>query len=409
MKIPPRRRALLIAALGALLLGVAVPARASAPPVDAPNATAGNYGWFEAGLPWSGPFSDPTIVRAGNTYYAYSSGAGGRYLGVLASTDLTHWTIHPRWTSAAAPWLGGPDPSSDPQLPVEIRTSAQIPGDKWNDNDALVRPALWAKVVAFNAWYRRDYWAVGVTQINSTWYAYAPVKVSDTLADGTRDPEGFGRYCLTVATAPSPLGPFRDTSSHPYYCDPDPAGSIDPEPYTDPTTGRKYLTWKATGRRSRPGVVGYPVTLKAVQLDGYGRMIGPVARLLTTNEGSWEGYSIENPSMIRWNGRWYLFYSGNSFQADRAGHSPYATGYAICTGPLGPCRRPATTPLMTSTPTESGEGGASAFVDGSGALRLAYASYWPGEYRTGTSIPQPRRLHIATLAARADGTLVRTR
>ena len=114
---------------------------------------------------------------------------------------------------------------------------------------------------------------------------------------------------------------------------------------------------------------------------------------------------MENPSMIRYHGRWYLFYSANSFQADRSGHSPYATGYAICVGPAGPCAAHQPRPLMGSTAAESGMGGAQAFIDSRGALRLIYASYTPGEYRTNHPIRQPRRMHIAKLTPRPNGTL----
>ena len=95
--------------------------------------------------------------------------------------------------------MGGPDPRHDPNIPVEIRRSAQSAGDIWNLNDALVRPAAWGLPMAYNVWEHRTYWAVGVVQIGKRWYAYAGVQISSRLGDGTVDPEGFGRYCLTVA------------------------------------------------------------------------------------------------------------------------------------------------------------------------------------------------------------------
>ena len=356
------------------LAGTAVAAAGGPPPTDAGNATRGNYGWFEAGRSWSGQFADPHVVRVGRTYYAYSPGAGGRYLGVLTSPDLVHWTIHKRWSTAKAPWQGGPDPRHDPHIPVEIRQSSQSSGDIWNLNDALVRPAKWGLPKAYNAWEHRTYWAVGVIPIGTRWYAYAGVQISSRLGDGTADPDGFGRYCLTVASSVHPLGPFRDiTGSHPLYCDADPGGSIDPSPYVDPSTGQTWLTWKANGRRSRPGVKGYPSSLKTVRLDSTGHMTGPIHTLLATNEGSWEGSTVENPSMVYWHSHWYLFYSANSFLADRAGHSPYATGYALCSGPAGPCRRISTRPLMASTAREAGPGGADAIVDLSDAVELEHA------------------------------------
>jgi hypothetical protein len=384
---------------------IAPTVRLSPPATDADNATPGNYGWFEAGLAWRGEFADPMVVKYGATYYAYSSGAGGRYLGVQTSSDGVHWLAHPRWSTHNAPWAGGPDPRTDTSIPAEIRASGDTLGNIWNNNDALVRPAAWGRPVIVNTWLRQSYWAVGVAKIGSTWFAWAPVKYSDRLADGTVDPDGFGRYCLTLATARSPLGPFRDvTGSKPWYCDPDPAGSIDPSPFVDPATGSTWLVWRSAGRISRPGVKGYPAAIKSVKIDATGHMASGIHTLLTTNEGSWEGYVIENPSMIQYKGRWYLFYSGNSFLVDRAGHSPYATGYAVCATPYGPCHRLSPSPLMASNSRESGPGGASAFIDPAGNLRLAYASYWPGEYRY-YPIHQPRRMHIVTVTWHSDGTL----
>jgi beta-xylosidase len=317
---------------------------------------------------------------------------------MLSSRDLVHWKIHKHWSNHAAPWMGGPDPRHDQSIPLAIRQSAQTPGDMWNLNDALVRPAQWGERVDYGPWLQRSYWATGVAKIRGRFYTYAGVKLSDRFADGSADPNGFGRYCLTVATATSPIGPFHDiTGGRPLYCDRDPGGSIDPSPYVDPKTGRTWLTWKASGSRGGPGVSGYPSALKSALLDSRGRITGRIHTLLTTRQGSWEGTTIENPSMVHWHRHWYLFYSGNWFGVDRAGHSPYATGYAICNGPAGPCKRLTATPLMQSTARESGPGGASAIVDLQKRLHLAYASYWPGEYRANAGIHQPRRMHIVTV------------
>jgi hypothetical protein len=264
----------------------------------------------------------------------------------------------------------------------------------WNLNDALVRPAKWGKRVDITPWIRRSYWATGVAKIRGRYYAYAGVKISDTFAGGAPDPNGFGRYCLTVAISKKAAGPFHDiTGNHPLYCDADPGGSIDPSPYVDPRTGQTWLTWKASGSTGKPGVAGYPSALKAAKLNSRGRISGPVHTLLTTRHGSWEGTTIENPAMVRWHDHWYLFYSGNWFGADGAGHSPYATGYALCRGPAGPCERLAPSPLMKSNSRESGPGGASPIVDRHHRLHLAYASYWPGENRP-TGVRHPRRMHI---------------
>lgn len=377
------------------------------PSTDSDNAEPSNpnnrYGWFEAGLEWRGDFGDPHVVRVGSTYYAYSSPVGGRYLPVLTSTDLVHWYIHRRWTSKPAPWAGGPNPQTDPEIPAEIRYAPLNDGDTWNMNDGLVRPASWGLTNDQGPWIKKDLWAPGVTQIGNSWYAYSSVRVSWT----GDDPNNYGRFCLTVASAPSPLGPFRDVSgSGPILCDVDPSGSIDPSPFYDAATGTTYLLWKAAGRRTAPGVQGYPSALKSVALTTGGLPTGPVRTLLTTKEGSWEGMTIENPSMVAYGGRYYLFYSGNSWTAASDGSSPYATGWAECSsGPRGGCVRRTSGPLLRSSGHIQGPGGASAFIDTAGRLRLAYAYYWLGENRRDTFIAHPRRLKVATIVRGSDGVL----
>ena len=193
-----------VVACALVLVGsaLAVPALAVGPPpaTDSSNASSGApYGWFEGGRSWTGQFADPVVVLSHGTYYAYSSAVDGRYLGVMTSTDLVHWTARGHYSTHAAPWAGGPDPRTDASIPAEIRrVSGLSTGDMWNLNDALVAPAAWGLHTVVNAWMHRTYWAVGVVEIGSTWYSYAPVEISTQLADGTTDPNGFGRYCLTV-------------------------------------------------------------------------------------------------------------------------------------------------------------------------------------------------------------------
>jgi hypothetical protein len=136
----PRARVVALAAalLVATIAGTASAAVPRPPATDADNATNGNYGWFEAGRSWRGEFADPYILRAGSTFYAYSSGAGGRYLGRVTSHDLGTG----RSTSAAGRrtrrrgWAVRPASRPD-SIPAEIRQSKQSPGDIWNLNDAL--------------------------------------------------------------------------------------------------------------------------------------------------------------------------------------------------------------------------------------------------------------------------------
>jgi hypothetical protein len=393
-----RFRRLVAVALAGGLLGLTActaPFKDAAPDNGGPN----DHGWFEAGRQWVGDFGDPHIVQVGGTYFAYSSPTGGRYLPVLSSTDLRTWTVHPNWSQAGPPGHRGYNPASDPAIPAEIRQSNQNQWDTYNLNDGLVSPPAWGlHNPTTGPWVSRDLWAPGVIQIGATWYAYSAVRTS-WYSD---DPNGYGRFCLTVASAPSPWGPFRDISgAGPIQCQPvetDPAGSIDPFPFFYAPTGKYYLLWKAAG------MVGVRESaLMAVELGGDGKPVpgAPWVRLLETFRWlPWEGGTIENPGMI-FNGRMtYLFYSANSSNADANGISPYATGYAMCFfGPTAPCVRPQLTPLMASAGLQQGPGGSAPFFAADGSMKLAYATFWAFENR----FPQPRRLHIGNLATNPDG------
>nr|WP_246315555.1 family 43 glycosylhydrolase [Kineococcus aurantiacus] len=266
---------------------------------------------------------------------------------------------------------------------------------KYDTNDALVRQASWGVVHPQGPWINRDYWAPGVFSIGSTWFAYSPVRVSPS------------RFCLTVASSSSPAGPFRDISGGgPIQCEDanvDPGGSIDPMPYHDAGSGKNYLLWKSSGK-----IASHPSSIKAVELadNGFPRPGAPVVKLLETAPNSWEGDTIENPSMVSFGGTTYLFYSGNlSDPLDDQGHSNYASGYSVCPqGPLGACHRVQSTPLVASAGSQQGPGGSSAFVDASGGLRMAYATFRLGE-NVGGPVPHPRRMTIAKLVRNGDGTL----
>lgn len=361
-----------------------------APVKDSSNATSRDpRGWFEADHLWYGDFGDPQVVVDGGLYYAYSSPTAGRYLPVLRSNNLTGWRINSRYSESSTPAV-------DSAIPGEIRNWPASTVDRWNNNDGLVRVAPWGLTEPRGTWIKKSYWAPGVAKIGDTWFAYSAVRVS-YAGD---DPNGFGRFCLTVASSPSPEGPFRDVSgSGPILCDQDPSGSIDPEPFRDPRTGHWYLLWKSAGK-----VGAYPSSLKARRIGSNGLPVpgSPTVRMVDTSR-SWEGNTIEAPSMTYYKGRYYLFYAGNSSLPGALNSSPYATGYAICPkGPAGGCYKPTSTPLLASLKEVQGPAGGSAFIDLSGRLRFAYSYYWAGETRE----PPPRRLKVATLDATSSGNLV---
>jgi beta-xylosidase len=213
-------------------------------------------------------------------------------------------------------------------------------------------------------------WAPSVVQVGATFVLYYSAVVAG--------PAG-GEQCLSAAVATAPQGPFTDTSSGPLECQPELGGSIDPSPFVD-TDGTPYLLWKSNGAR------GQPATLWSQPLDATGTALAPGAPtpLLVADQG-WEAGVVEAPDMVLSGGRYVLFYSANNWNS-----ASYAIGTATCAGPLGPCAKPLTQPLLASGSGVDGPGGASVFSDASGAAWMAFAAWVPGA----VGYPHSRALYL---------------
>jgi beta-xylosidase len=134
---------------------------------------------------FSGDFPDPSLLVVGTTYWAYSTGSGGRNLQVMSSPDLRTWT--------------------SPVDPLPVLPGWARPGLTW-------APAVVAAPGGFLMYY--------------------------TVHDATSN-----RQCVSVATSTTPSGPFTDASSAPLLCQLANGGSIDPSPIAAPTG--TYLIWKS--------------------------------------------------------------------------------------------------------------------------------------------------------------------
>lgn len=260
-----------------------------------------------------GDFADPAVLVVGGEYYAYATNAAGKHIQVARSTDLRQWTMLP---------------------------------------DALPNLPAWAS--AGGAWV----WAPDVIQIGSRFVLYYTAR--DTA---------LGRQCIGVATSERPAGPFRDESAQPLVCQRALGGDIDASPFRDGAA--LYLYFKSDGNCCH-----LPTRIWGQRLTPDGlRLVGaPVA--LLTNDQAWEGDVVEAPSMLRHDGGYDLFYSGNDYATAR-----YAIGYARCQSPLGPCVKPLDHPILASDPTAPvpliGPGGASLF-QADGVTWIAFHT-WVGD------------------------------
>lgn len=320
-------------------MGAAAPV---SPTTAAPPRTGSDR--FVAGAPYTGTFADPTVLRVGRTYVAASTTTANVNLPVMTSTDLVTWT---------------PTAADDP----------------------LGAPPAWAAVKAFRgAVPLISQWAPSLARVGDRYVAAFSAAIS--LEPRTS--------CIGTATATQPLGPYTAASTKPLVCfRKAPLGAIDPDILVD--RGTPYLLWKNEGV---PNVS--PPRIMVRQLDPTGTRFTPGSRkkVLLQRDQVWEGSVIENPSMVRYRGRYLLLYSGNAWRT-----AAYATGYAVCDSPLGPCRK-APGPILVSDAEESGPGGADAIVD-RGVLRIVYHAFDPGLVGEG----RPRRLHAARLALTRTGVL----
>ena len=316
---------------------------------------------FVAGQPYRGDFPDPTVWRVGRRYYAASTTVAALNLPLTTSTDLRTWTAAP---------------ASDPAHPQPY--------------DAMPSPARWTE--------KRT------TRTGRTWAAtWAPSVAADHDPPATGPlwaaayavPRADGRRCISVARSRSPIGPFVDPSAAPLACGS--YGAIDPQIFVDRTG--LWLLLK---------VEGYPDRIWVRRLNGSasGFAPGSAYRPLLAPKLAWEGGVVENPAMIRFHRKLYLFYSANGFGSTR-----YATGYATCRKVIGPCKRMGR--LLASGPYFAGPGGAMAFLDTVGHLRLAYHAWQPGNVGypatdaclTSTAGCAQRRMHVATLMRKKKGRL----
>jgi hypothetical protein len=212
--------------------------------------------------------------------------------------------------------------------------------------DALPTVAGWAE--------DHDTWAPGVAFIGGRYVMFyaAPFRGAG------------GAHCISRAVSSSPTGPFTDSSSSPLVCQLPSGGSIDPSPFID-VDGSVWLLYKSEGV---PG--SDPTRFWSQRLTPDGGAVAGDPVLLAQTSQPWEVTVTENPSMIVYGGSYWLFYSGGDWQS-----AEYAIGYAICSGPAGPCQKPTDRPLLAAFDSVLGPGGPTPFVDQAGHMQLGYHAW----------------------------------
>ena len=223
-------------------------------------------------------FPDPTVIQAGDgAFYAYATQGGDpvRNIQVARSPDMVTW---------------------------------QIVGD------ALPVKPSWASRT-------QDFWAPDVHHAGGRYYLYYSAKPDAALTDQSRG------LCLAVATAARPEGPFTD-KGEPLLCG-EGFVNIDPFAFDDPATGKKLLYWGS----------GFgPIKVQELSDDRLSFKAGSkpidLVPVIKTEDAAEYQRLVEGAWVVRRNGWYYLFYSGDNCCGPKAHYAVMVARSRSATGPF---------------------------------------------------------------------------
>lgn len=258
----------------------------------------------------AGDFPDPSVIRIGQDYWAAAtSSEWAPEFPILHSRDLVNWEV------VGAVFHKRPD------------------------------------------WSTGSYWAPEISQDGGRFFIYYAARKKG------------GPMCVAVATANRPQGPYTDRG--PLVCQE--VGSIDGFPVTD-ENGRRYLLWKEDGNSvSKPT----PIWAQPLSQDGT-KLVGERQELFH-NDQAWEKHAtlpygdlVEGPAVVRHNGWFYIFYSGNFCCARECN---YMIGVARSRKLLGPWEKNPANPIMRGNETWKCPGHGTVVRDQRGRDFLLYHAY----------------------------------
>lgn len=244
---------------------------------------------------FSTDFPDPFVLRHGDEFLGYATNAQGDRANVqmARSTNLVDWSL-------------------------------VAEGDKLHDAMPDLPP-----------WARKGFtWAPEVLQTPEGFVLHFTAK--DRASD---------LQCIGAAFSKSPYGPFKSSDDKPLVCQTEIGGTIDSHAFRD-SDGKYYLYYKNDGNNPKFGKAT-DIFVQRLSADGLRVEGDPVA--LLRNDTSWEAHVIEAPTMVRHKDSYVLFFSANHFGWETHQRlSPYAIGYALCKGPMGPCTDSPRNPILYS-------------------------------------------------------------
>ena len=251
------------------------------------------------------PMADPTIFVENGTYYLTGTYDGGAQgFALLASDDLEHWRV----------------PDGSEQLWI-LQKGQQTYGEK-------------------------GFWAPQLLRVDGTYY------LTYTANEQT-----------ALAASSSLTGPFRQTEIRPIDGS---AHNIDSFLFRD-EDGKYYLYHVRFGNGNRLWVAEFDWTTGSIRTE-------TLQQCIDCTE-AWENTParpsvpiMEGPTVVKWDGVYYLFYSANDFRS-----IDYAVGYATAPTPYGPWTKQPDCPIIhRSLVGEPGSGHGDLFQGSDGQFYYVY-------------------------------------
>ncbi len=202
-------------------------------------------------------------------------------------------------------------------------------------------------------WSVGNYWAPEIWQENGKFYIFYVARRKD------------GPLCIAAATASKPTGPYTDHGA--LECQE--VGSIDAFPIRD-ENGKLFIVWKEDGNS-----VNKPTPLWAQELDEKNwKLIGKRQEILRNDPETWEGNLVEGPYIIRKNGYFYMFYSGNACCGRGCN---YAMGAARSKTLLGTWEKDPANPILKGNENFNCPGHGTAVTLEDGRVFMLYHAFDP--------------------------------
>ncbi len=225
-------------------------------------------------------FPDPAVLRAGDGFY-YAYATQGEFNGVMRNIQVARSRDLVRWE---------------------------------HRGDALPAKPAWASKT-------QDFWAPHVARYEDRYLLYYSAKPDIALSDSTRG------LCLAVASAERPEGPFVDMG-RPLLCG-ESFVNIDPTMFEDPATGRPLLYWGS----------GFgPIKVQELASDrmSFAADSTPVSlvEVIETDDPTNYRRLVEAAWVIRRDGWYYLFFSGDNCCGSNAHYAVMVARSRSATGPF---------------------------------------------------------------------------